>query len=316
MSNSEVMNKIAGFASRAMFQCKKHSPEILAVGGVVSIVASTVFACKATTKVSTIINDAKDDIQDVHACLENPKFKDSYSVEDSKKDLTIIYAKTGVQLIKIYAPAVIFGVAGIGMLLTSNGILRSRCAATAAAYATLDKVHNDYRKRVVDRFGEEVDRELRYNIKAQEIEETVVDEKGKEKKVKKTVKVVDPDAVTGVHTRIFDEYCTGWEKDKNYNQLFLRSQERYCNDLLVARGHLFLNEVYDLLGMQKTEEGNIVGWLYDLHNPNLNNHVSFGIYENMDDPNVREFINGNERSIILSFNPDGVILDKAFDRKK
>lgn len=316
MNSTEVMNKVSGIASRAMFQCKKHSPEILAVGGIISIGASIVFACKATTKVSTIINDAKDDIEDVHACLDNPMFKDRYSVEDSKKDLTIIYAKTGVKLAKMYAPAVIFGVAGIGMLLTSNGILRNRCAATAAAYATLDKVHNDYRKRVVDRFGEEVDRELRYNIKAQEIEETIVDEKGKEKKVKRTVKVIDPDAVTDVRTRIFDEYCTGWEKDPNYNQLFLRAQERYCNDLLAANGHLFLNDVYKILGMQQTEEGNLVGWIYDLNNPNLNNHVSFGIYENMNDPNVREFINGNERSVILTFNPDGLILDKVFDRKK
>lgn len=312
MNNTEVMNKVAGFASKALFQCKKHSPEILAAGGVVSVVASIVFACKGTTKVSTIINDAKDDIADVHACLENPKFEGRYSVEDSKKDLTIIYAKTGVKLLKVYAPTVIFGVAGIGMLLTSNGILRNRCAATAAAYATLDRGFKDYRKRVVDRFGDEVDKELRYGLKSKEIEKTVVDEKGKEKKVKETVKVIDPKFKTDAYTLIFDEYCNGWEKDPQYNQIFLRAQERYCNDLLRARGYLFLNEVYDSLGSQKTEEGNIVGWLYDPNDENLQNHVSFGIYNNAYRSDVQDFLNGAERSVILELNPDGVILDKAF----
>jgi hypothetical protein len=190
-------------------------------------------------------------------------------------------------------------------IVSSHNILRKRNVALAAAYATVDRGFKEYRGRVVERFGKELDRELKYNIKAKEVEETVVDEKGKEKKVKKTIEVADINECSD-YARFFDEYCAGWDKNPEYNLMFLRMQQAHANDVLKERGHLFLNEVYDMLGINRTQAGNIVGWVYDKNDPLRDNYVDFGIYDLHNDK-ARDFVNGRERSILLDFNVDGNI---------
>lgn len=291
------------------FKVKKHSPEILVTAGVVGVVASTVMACKATTKLSGILDNAKKEIDTIHAVVENPEILpegERYTEEDSKKDLAIVYTKTGVELVKLYAPAIALGTLSIVSIVSSHHILRKRNVALAAAYATVDKSFKKYRGRVIERFGEELDKELRYNVKAKEIETTEIDENGKQKKVKKTVNVVNPTEVSD-YARFFDESCAAWDKNPEYNLMFLRQQQAWANDLLKERGHLFLNEVYDMLGMQRTQAGNIVGWVYDMsENPEGDNFVDFGIYD-IHNEAKRDFVNGYERSILLDFNVDGDI---------
>ena len=218
-----------------------------------------------------------------------------------------MYVQTGVKVAKLYAPAVAVGALAITSVLSGHNIMRKRNAGLAAAYVALDKSFKDYRGRVVERFGKELDRELKYNIKSQELEETIVDEKGKEKTVKKTVGVVDPNEISD-YAKFFDESCTGWSKDPEYNLLFLKKQQNWANDKLKAQGHLFLNEVYDMLGIDRTKYGNVVGWIYDEKNPNGDNFVDFGIYDIYSD-RARAFVNGYERNILLDFNVDGPILD-------
>ena len=334
MNKTEFMNQITKAANKTGFALKQHSPEIRAVTGTVGVVASAIIACIATTKVSDIISDAKTQVHDLHlvcaaAGIEEPKEKYSvedsekfemlkvsekakkYTVEDSRKDLTLIYIQTGMKFIKLYAPAIILGAASLSCLLASNNILRKRNAALAAAYATIDSSFKEYRNRVIDRFGEEVDKELKYNVKAQEIEETVTDKNGKEKTVKKTVKVANPNEHSE-YARFFDDGCTGWEKNSEYNLMFLNAQQNYANDLLKSKGYLFLNDVYDMLGIPKTKAGQVVGWVYDPENPNSgDNYVDFGIYDAYNEK-ARDFVNGYERTILLDFNVDGYILDKSF----
>lgn len=307
MKKSEIMNKISRTFNKVSFQLKKHSPEIMVVAGVAGVVVSAVLACKATTKLSTILDGTKEELDSIHNCMEDESIAENYSKEDGKKDLAIVYAQTGIKLVKLYAPAVLIGALSITSILASNNILRKRNVALAAAYATIDKGFKEYRNRVVERFGEEIDRELKYNIKAKKFEETVVDENGKEKKSKTTVNVADPNAVSG-YARFFDDGCNGWEKDSEYNLMFLRAQQQYANDLLKSRGHLYLNEVYDLLGIPRTKAGQVVGWIYNTKNPVGDNYVDFGIYDTNREV-VRDFVNGYERTILLDFNVDGNILD-------
>lgn len=302
MKKLNVVNNVTRAFHKVGFQFKKHSPEILVVTGVVGGVASAVMACKATTKVSAILDESKKTIDTIHETVNNPEFKDRYTVEDSKKDLTIVYAQTGLKLAKLYGPAVALGVASITSILAGHSILNKRNAALAAAYATVDNSFKEYRNRVVERFGKDLDRELKYNIKAKEVEETVVDENGKETVVKKTVAV----GQESDYARFFDEACTGWTKDAELNLAFLRQQQNYANELLRSRGHLFLNEVYDMLGIPRTKAGQIVGWIYDEKNPVGDNFVDFGIYD-LYDERKRAFVNGYERSILLDFNVDGNI---------
>lgn len=307
--NTDIIKSAGNSLSKMTLKLQKHSPEILVVAGVIGTVVSAVMACKATTKVNDILEDSKDQIEKVHEVLENPETSDEeYSEQDSKKDLVIIYAQTGLKLAKLYAPAVAVGALSIAGILTSNNILRKRNIALGAAYAAIDQGFKDYRQRVVERFGEATDRELKYGIKAQKISETVVDEEtGKEKKVKKSIDVVDPNSYSD-YARFFDDGCKGWQKDSEYNLMFLKAQQNYANDILKSRGHLFLNEVYDMLGIPHSKAGQIVGWIYNEDDPSKDNYVDFGIYDVNRQP-VRDFVNGYERTILLDFNVDGNIWD-------
>ena len=308
MNMSNIVNSATKTFHRVGFQIKKHSPEILLVTGITGVVTSAVMACKATTKVDAIIEESKKSIDMIHEGMEAGNICDvEYTEEDGKKDLAIVYIQTGVKFAKIYGPSVLLGLTSIGCILASNNIIHKRNVALSAAYTAIDRSFKGYRSRVIERFGESMDRELRYNIKTQEVKETVVDEEtGKKKTVKSTVSVVDPNTYSD-YARFFDEYCAGWTKDAEYNLMFLRQQQNYANELLKSRGHLFLNEVYDMLGIDRTKAGNIVGWIYDEKHPIGDNFVDFGIYV-LDNEKARDFVNGRERSILLDFNVDGDIL--------
>lgn len=308
MNMNNIVNSATKTFHRVGFQIKKHSPEILLVTGITGVVTSAVMACKATTKVDAIIEESKKSIDMIHEGMEAGNICDvEYTEEDGKKDLAIVYIQTGVKFAKLYGPSMLLGLTSIGCILASNNIIHKRNVALSAAYTAIDTSFKGYRSRVIERFGESMDRELRYNIKTQEVKETVVDEEtGKKKTVKSTVSVVDPNTYSD-YARFFDEYCAGWTKDAEYNLMFLRQQQNYANELLKSRGHLFLNEVYDMLGIDRTKAGNIVGWIYDEKHPFGDNFVDFGIYV-LDNEKARDFVNGRERSILLDFNVDGDIL--------
>ena len=310
MKKAEIMNTLTRKFYRVGFKFKKHSPEILVGAGVVGVVASAVMACKATTKLDDVLAETKDTVDKIHDVTEHPeKIPEGkeYTVEDSKKDLTIVYTQAGVKLVKLYGPAVVLGTVSIAAIIGGHHILRKRNIALAAAYTAVDKGFKEYRGRVLERFGEEVDRELRYNIKAKEIEKTVTDVNGKETVVKETVDVADPN-LTSDYARFFDDGCTGWTKDPEFNLMFLKDQQRYANDLFKSKGHLFLNEVYDMLGIPRTQAGQVVGWIYDEKNPIGDNFIDFGIYD-IADERKRSFVNGYDRTILLDFNVDGNILE-------
>ena len=308
MTIKQLTNNATRAFHKAGFQLKKHSPEILVVTGVVGTVVSAVMACKATTKVSTIIDKTKINIDTIHECVNNPELAEEYTEEDSKKDLVIVYAQTGLELAKLYGPSVILGAASITSILAGHNILRKRNLALAAAYQVVDTGFKQYRGRVVERLGEQMDKELQYDIKAKEIEETTVDKKGKEKTVTKTIEVANPIAAQSPYTICFDETCSGWQRDAEANKFFLLRQQDYANEKLKARGYLFLNEVYDMIGARRTKAGQVVGWVYDESNPIGDNYIDFGIFDIHCEAN-RNFVNGLEKSIWLSFNVDGDILN-------
>lgn len=305
---SNISTKAASFVKKTGFQLRQYSPEILVVAGVIGTVVSAVMACKATTKVNDILEQHKEDVEKIHTVAKDEKYADEYTESDMKKDLTIVYAQTALKFAKLYGPAVLLGGLSITGILTSNNILRKRNIALATAYAALDKSFKGYRERLTERYGETVDRELKYGIKAQKIEGTVVDENGKTKKTKAIVSVVENEK-NSVYARFFDETNPNWERNPDYNLMFLRAQENYANQRLRADGYLFLNDVYESLGIPKCSIGQVVGWIYDPEDQNADCHVSFGIY-NLYRAISRDFVNGIEPAILLDFNVDGVMWDK------
>lgn len=310
-----ILNSMSRKVHKFGFNVKKHSPEILAVTGTIGVVASAVMACRATTKLNDILEDSKEDIDLIHEKSEDIDFceKHDYTEEDTKKDLLIVYAQTGIKMVKLYGPSIALGTLSLGCLLQSSNILRKRNVALAAAYATVDKGFKQYRGRVVERFGDAVDRELRYNIKAKEVEEIVVDENGNETVVKKTINVVNQEDISEFG-REFSQYTVNrkgktilnpyWQPDNDYNLVFLKKQEQYANQILRSKGYLILNDVYDMLGLPPTKEGHIIGWIYceDEANPMGDNYVDFGLNNN----DVL-FSDDDESSLVLDFNVDGSI---------
>lgn len=315
---NELIQKITGTVNKMQFKAQKYSPEILVISGIVGVVVSAVMACKATTKAGNILEDTKEKISVIHEVEEkskNNELENSYTEEDKRKDLAIVYVQTGLNFAKLYAPSVIIGTMSIISILASNNILRKRNVALAAAYATVDKSFKEYRGRVVERFGEKVDKELKYNLKAKKITETVKDEKTGE--TKKEAYVVNPSDISE-YARFFEKYTVdekgnsipnpNWENNNEYNLMFIKAQERYANDLLRSRHRLFLNDVYKMLGLPETKAGQIVGWVYDPENGSGDNYVDFGLYT--DNLSYSDFVNGFDPAILLDFNVDGNIWDK------
>jgi len=302
-NKTEIMKSVNGMASKTVMKLKKHSPEILVVAGIAGTVVSAVLACKATTKVAEILDETKGTLDTIHEGMETGAINgQEYTTEDGKKDTVVVYAKTGMKLAKLYAPAIILGTLSITSILASNNILRKRNVALGAAYAAIDKSFKEYRGRVIERFGEQVDTELKYGIKAKKFEEIEVDpETGKEKKVKKTVMVADPNLQSD-YAVYFDSKSRNYETNPDYNRMFLKAQQAFANDKLQTRGHLFLNEVLDDLDLPRTPAGQIVGWTKD----GPDGYVNFRIVEV-----ERETEDGrHEPALLLDFNVEGNIWEK------
>lgn len=302
-NKTEIMKSVNGVASKTIMKLKKHSPEILVVAGIAGTVVSDVLACKATTKVAEILDETKGTLDTIHEGMKTGAINgQEYTTEDGKKDTVVVYAQTGMKLAKLYGPAIILGTLSITSILASNNILRKRNVALGAAYAAIDKSFKEYRGRVIERFGEQVDTELKYGIKAKKFEEIEVDpETGKEKKVKKTVMVADPNLQSD-YAVYFDSKSRNYETNPDYNRMFLKAQQAFANDKLQTRGHLFLNEVLDDLDLPRTPAGQIVGWTKD----GPDGYVNFRIVEV-----ERETEDGrHEPALLLDFNVEGNIWEK------
>ena len=158
------------------FFLQKNSPHLLFGAGVIGVIGSTVLACKATLKLDETLLEGKKELARVRAAnLEG------YSEKDRARDVTVVITKTSMKVVKLYGPSILLGAASIGALTKSHSILAQRNTAITAAYAAVEAAFEKYRERVVTKYGEDVDLELRYGV--EEVEE--VDEKtGKTKKVK------------------------------------------------------------------------------------------------------------------------------------
>ena len=272
---------VTRFGGRALLHLQKATPTLLTYAGVAGVVATAVVAARAGAKSERagLVSDFKD------ACER------AGTTDESRGGaLFRTYRMYGKEFAKIYAPTLIVGGLTVACVVSGHSVLSARNAGLMAAYKALDEGFKNYRKNVEDEYGGEAER--RIFVKAKE----KVDDDPKKR------------AQHGVSTyaRFFDETSKEWSKTPEYNLLLLKSRQAWANDLLQARGHLFLNEVYDMLGIPRSQQGAVVGWTISKDGDNF---VDFGIYD-IDNVNARSFVNGTERSILLDFNVDGVIYDR------
>lgn len=280
---------------KVALKASKHSPEILLGAGITAGVASTVFACKATLKAEGILDEHKQNMDQIREAIES--YPDEYTEKDKKRDTAVVYGKTVGNFVKLYLPAITLGAVSITCICASYGIMRKRNIALTVAYGELLKNFQDYRDKVKYKYGEDEDKEFIFG----DVQKTVeTDDEGNVKNIEYEGRICSQ------YAKFFDSSNPNWEKSPEYNITFLTSIQNYFNDRLKSRGHVFLNEVYDSLGFEHTAAGAVTGWIW---NSDGDNFIDFGIYDPSKNAN-RRFVNGYENVILLDFNVDGVIYDK------
>lgn len=288
-----IKTKVTQAVAKQTLKLSHNSPHILFGFGVVGVVGATVLACRATLKLEKTLEDIQDDLEGVK--------DDRVPSDNVKKDLAYAYGKGALDLAKLYGPSVVVGGVSVALLTSSHVQLTRRNAALTAAYTGLHQAYSEYRKRVAEHVGEDAERNLYYGVKT----EPGVDENGK----KAVGKTIDPNSLS-VYAKIFGEMNPNWNSDPEVNRLFLQCQQNYFNHVLHARGHVFLNEVLDALGFERTHAGQIVGWAISKPGDVTegDGYVDFRMF----DPANSNFINGYEKSVLLDFNVDGPVLNYLY----
>ncbi len=279
-----IIHKLTRPLTRVGLKAKKNSPHIFFAAGVAGVVTGGVLACKATLKLEETLDDIQNDLN----ILDEAQKREVRDEKELMRFRTAVYIKSGSKFLKLYGPAIAISTLGIVSLTGSHIQLSRRNAALQAALAAVTTAYEEYRQRIQKEIGEEREEKIFRNLDGIAEKDAPVGR--------------DPNKFS-VYARCFDECSPNWQKDPELNRIFVQLQQNYANHRLQQRGHLFLNEVYDVLGFDRSSIGSVVGWIF---NGDGDNYIDFGIFETRNS----EFVNGVERSAWLDFNVDGVIFDK------
>jgi hypothetical protein len=294
MNLSNMKNAVTSKVARQALKASKVSPKVLFGVGLVSFGATVVMSARATLKVSDVLDQHETDMDSIKKAEATGRYTDA----DMRHDKVIVYSRTIGRMSKLYAPAVALGVVSVASLTGSHVILSRRNVALTAAYATIEKAFDQYRERVRTDVGDDKDRE--YMFGSTEIVEKVVDKDGNTKTVKSK-----RFGGASRYARVFDQVTSrAWKQNADYNKMYIQCQQSHANERLLAKGYVLLNDVYQLLGMERTKEGCVVGWVLG----NGDDFIDFGLYDENGD--IIAFMEGEECSVLLDFNVDGVIFDK------
>ena len=288
-------------AGHAGLLAKKFAPQVLLGAGVVGVIASTVLASKATLSLESVMDKHREDIDLVNE-VAHIKPADEYTSTHHKRDLTLIHLRTFKELGKLYALPVGLGIVSISMIIGAQGIQYKRTGAAIAAYKTVESQFSRYRARVRDEFGFEKDEEFARSYTSDDS----VDEEGN-----KTVKITIDGRKLNDTLYFFDPKNVNWKNSPEYNLSYVNAQQTFANQLLNARGHIMLNDVLDGLGIDRTPEGAVLGWVLDREHAEGSKHIDFGIVD-CQSPNSRIFGTQGEEgpAIMLDIKTDGIVWDK------
>jgi len=306
--NLEVLKATAlAKSGRAGLIVQKNAPEILIGIGITSLVGALGATVYGTIKALEMKNQLEQALTVIEAVHDNKEFGKDYTEENYVNDRNQAMVLFALGMVKAYGPAVLLALLSTGAFLGSHKIMKGRNVALVGAYQLAVKSYNAYRERVINEFGPEVDNYIRTQKSVEGLQ--VLDKK------KKPVAWDDLEAdteafyaVPSMYAAYFDENSVYWKRNPTMNEFFLRAQQSAANDLLEARGHVFLNEVYDMLGLPRTQAGAIVGWVkpkeVNVADYPGDGWIDFNIYN----PFNASFVNKIQQDqILLDFNVDGVI---------
>lgn len=199
----------------SMLFLKKNASTILTCAGGAGVIATSVIAVKATPKALALLENAK---------------------EEKGEDLT----KT--EKVKVagpaYIPAVLMGVSTIACIFGANALNQRQQAALMSAYALLDNSYKDYKKKVEELYGKDVESFVREEIAKDKYEE-------------------DPYPVEDGMQLFYDEFS---QRYFNATTEQVLRAEHEVNRMLATDYGVYLNEFYELLGIERVDYGDYLGW--------------------------------------------------------
>lgn len=299
---------------RVGMSIKKTSPTLALTAGVAGLCATVVLSSRATLKAQDVVVEHKKNVETTFEAFEavrgqkDEKGEFKYSEEDFKKDQLTIWSKSAVAMLKLYGPSIILGGLSIAAIASSHKMMNARVASLSAAYQIAQSAFERYRESIQDELGIDLEKEFHTKAEASAAkvdadEEAYVDE-DRSKKLKK-----EYEKHGATNARLF---CAGtttaWRPNLSENMIFLNAQQNYFNDKLVKTGYVFLNEVYEALGFERTSAGQVVGWVFT-GDEGSKNFVDFGI--NQGDETTKALLNETiePQDVFLDFNVDGVMYD-------
>lgn len=282
----------------------KHAPTILSVTASAGVIATGYLAWKAGTRFEDVEGRDWDRRKECLKNADNIPDEDVPKIERKNRILFIL------DTVRTVAPAAIVGAATITMIYFSNSISKKRLAAMGAAYATLQTAFDGYKRTMVEALGKEsVDKILKPKLpNVGKSAEEILSSDNKSDAADVSDAVVNSLKALSPYARIIaEESSTCWDPNEDYTSQNLAAVQLWANRRLERKGHLFLNEIFDQLGLSRTREGAVVGWL---KNGEGDGYVSFGdfdasIYRVPSDDYTRV-----DSNFIVDFNVDGVIWDR------
>lgn len=307
----------------------RNGPTIGVVVGITALGYTVYSSCKATLRVDEVLSRHNEELARVKETYSREDELEQLGLteKDKRHDIFVVYSRTVIGLFKLYWRPITSATIGVGCIICAHNTLNRRIQGLVAINSAMQSIFDRYRRVIKARYGEEADYYAMNGI-VEDTDKTVtiVDEDGNE--VERTVHKFDPGVFEG-YSAVFDSTCSEFEKfDADYNLAYLKAKQAEANVLFNMRGHMFLNEVYDLIfgpgesyidpatgerRERRRTAGQFVGWEKD---GNGDGHIDFRIKVLYDDPSYDDSKLLEAPAILIDPNVDGVIMDCLLPKKK
>lgn len=218
-------------ARRAGKVATDNSPSILTAISVTGTLATAYLTGKATLKAAEIIDQAQ---------AEHNQEKDSHPFT-LKEKAELVW--------KQYLPAAGVAVVTIACMVAANRIGARRVAALATAYTLAEKAAVQYKDKVIETIGKKKEENIRAAIAQDEINAHPIE--------RETV------YIEGGGGDLFRDSWSG--RYFNSTKMALEKASVQINQQLNNEYSATLSDFYDLVGLDRTDESDMIGWNSDCH---------------------------------------------------
>jgi hypothetical protein len=273
----------------------KRSPEILLASGIITSLAATGTAIKATIDIQDEWKELSEEIEQIKAnfdrdeelyCIETDteiiEYEGSDALDVYREDLARAYVKRLLLIGKYYGLPIALEATAIGSMFGSNKISRKRNATLGAALGASQAAYESLKNNLINAVGEEEADLIEMGLKKEKVTKKVKDENGKTKKV--TEDIIVPIDEEGYVTNPWVIKITPdmpiWTHDWRNLVEVLGVKRNYWENVMITRAPedrgVFFNEIVADMGIDGRKEGQIFGYKYNKYDdrPDV---IDFGI---------------------------------------